>query len=86
MVRTRATISGQLTETNASLSPVRGGASKQASAVVTSECIKSVYFSSFCEINKFSSLQTRRNGPQRQTRKSAAAHAAGGGTKLPLDP
>lgn len=32
------------------------GTSKHASPFVTSECFKSVYFSSLCEINKFSSL------------------------------
>lgn len=62
------------------------GTSKHAGPAVTSECFKSIYFSSSCEINKSSSLQTRKNHLQRQAQKLAAADAAGDRTKLPPNP
>lgn len=54
-----------------------GGTGKHTSPAVTSERFQSVCFSSLCEINKFSSLQTRESDLQRQPQKLAAADAAG---------
>lgn len=62
------------------------GTSKHSSSIVTSECFKSVYFSSLCEINKFPSLETRESDLQRRAQKLAAADAAGNGSKLLLSP
>lgn len=59
---------------------------KHARPAVTSECSPSVYFSSLCEINKFSSLETRESDPQSQAQKLAAADTAGNRAKLPLHP
>lgn len=62
------------------------GTRKHARPAVTSECSQSVYFSSLCEINKFSSLETKESNLQRQAQKLAAADTAGNRTKLPLHP
>lgn len=72
---TGVVVSRKLTQEESLIFSCQWGASKHASPVVTSECFKSVYFSSSCEISKPSSLETGRSSLQRQAQKVAAAGA-----------
>lgn len=48
-----------------------------SSSVVTSACLKSVSFSSLCEINKFSSLEAGESSLQRRAEKLAQLRQLG---------
>lgn len=61
---------------NSSFSPVLGHKS-HSSPVATPARFQSVSFSSLCEINKFSSLEARESGLQRQAEKLAQPRQLG---------